>query len=277
VGPAAAGAMIALLPREQVGMAIAFAFDAFTFAVSVATLWMMKTGGETSASAAGSDGAAGILRSIREGVAFMFSDPALRAMFILIAVANLAFGGPVIVWIPYLAATRFTGGAAAYGLIISGYAGGNLLGIILCGALPKISNKAVKVLLVGMFAAFGLGTGALAWIQLTGAAFADLFILGILNGYLAILLITGLQRNTPKEMLGRLMSMMLLANLIFIPLSQIGAGGLLRWSTPALFLAAAGMLLVCAIYLALPGVGELLAHRFLDTPGGSTAAELPGT
>lgn len=262
VGPAAAGAMIALFPDEKVGVASAMAFDAFTFIVSVTTLWMMKAGSEVIA--AQKTGSTSILQSVRDGIAFMFKDPALRALFILIAVANFAFGGPVIVGVPYLANTRFVEGAAAFGLIIAGYAGGNFLGILLSGALPKLSQKLMKVFLIAMFAAFGLGLGALAWINITWTAVADMFIMGILNGYLGIILITGLQRSTPKEMLGRLMSMVLLANLGLVPLSQAIAGAMLRFDIPVLFLIAGGMLLACAVYLSVPAVNSLLTSRLLS-------------
>jgi MFS family permease len=262
VGPAAAGVMIAAFHDVKIGVTLAMAFDAFTFAVSVITLWMMRTGGELIASAQKS-GAVGVLESIREGIVFTFKDPALRAMFILIAVANFAFGGPIIVGVPYLANTRFPEGAAAYGLIISGYAGGSLLGIILSGVLPKLSQKLMKVLMVVMYAFFGMGLGAMVWIHVTGVAVVDMFILGVLNGFIGILLITGLQRSTPKEMLGRLMSMMLLASLGLMPLSQAISGAMLHWSVTPLFLLAGVMLLACAVYIAIPSVGSLLAVRFI--------------
>ncbi len=262
VGPAVAGVMIAAFRDVKIGVALAMAFDAFTFLVSVVTLWMMKTGGELMASNQEA-GAVGMLESIREGIVFMFKDPALRAMFILIAVANFAFGGPILVGVPYLANTRFPEGAAAYGLIISGYAGGNLLGIILSGVLPKLSQRLFKVLSVAMFAFFGLGLGAMAWINITAVATVDMFILGVLNGYLGILLITGLQRSTPKEMLGRLMSMIVLANLGLMPLSQAIAGVMLHWSVAPMFLLAGAMLLACAVYIGIPSVASLLTVRFL--------------
>ena len=191
----------------------------------------------------------------------MFKDPVLRVMFVLLAVANFAFGGPVLVGIPYLANVRFPEGAAAYGLIIAGYAGGNLLGIILSGALPKMKQQLLKVFMVIMFLLFGVGTSSLAWIGQTWVAFAVLLVMGILNGYLSILLITGLQRTTPKEMLGRVMSMVLLANLVFMPLSQTIAGAVLRWNIPTLFLGAGGLLALCAVYLAVPGIGNLLGSQ----------------
>lgn len=263
VGPAAAGIMIASFHDVKMGVALAMAFDALTFVVSVVTLWMMKYGGGVAAVNQASK-AASVLESIREGIVYMFKDPALRVMFILIAVANFAFGGPIEVGVPSLANTRFPEGAAAYGLIVAGYAGGNLLGIILCGTLPKLSQRWLKILMVVMFAGFGMGLGALAWIRITGIAVADMFIMGTLNGYLSILLITGLQRSTPKEMLGRLMSMVLLANLGLMPLSQAIGGAMLRWNILMLFLVASGMLLACAAYLAVPRVSAMIANRFLS-------------
>jgi MFS family permease len=261
-GPAAAGGLIAVFPQEQLGVGLAIAFDALTFVVSVITLWLMTAGGEAVTPAARADRAS-VLSSIRQGFAYLLKDPVLRLMFILIALANLAFGGPFVVGVPYLADTRFPEGAAAYGLIMSGYAGGNLLGILLSGVLPKMSRKVMQVFMVLMFFAFGAGISALAWIGLTWLAFADLLILGLLNGYLSILLITGLQRNTPREMLGRLMSMVLLANLGLMPLSQALAGGVLRWNVTALFATAGGLLLACAVYLAMPGTSSLLSVQLV--------------
>jgi len=269
VGPALAGVVIAAFHDVKTGVALAMAFDALTFIVSVVTLWMMVVGSEVIPAVQNSE-AVSVFESIREGIVYMFKDPALRAMFILIAVANFAFGGPIIVGVPYLANTRFPEGAAAYGLIISGYAGGNLLGIILSGVLPKLSRRLFKVLSVAMFAFFGLGLAAMAWINITAVAVVDMFILGVLNGYLGILLITGMQRSTPKEMLGRLMSMVVLANLGLMPLSQAIAGAMLRWSVAPMFLLAGAMLLACSVYIAIPSVGTLLTVRFIGESSENT-------
>jgi MFS family permease len=269
IGPAMAGGLIALIPDENIGVGLAIAIDAATFLVSVVTLWLMKSGGQALTNPQTVE-KSGVLRSVAEGISYMFKDPALRLMFILVAVANLAFGGPIIVGIPFLADTRFPEGAAAYGLIISGYAGGNLLGIILSGVLPKPSQKWLKILMVVMFALFGVGMAALAWIDITWLAMADLFVLGVLNGYISILLITGLQRNTPKEMMGRLMSMVLLANMGLMPLSQVIAGIVLRWNVLALFLSAGGLLLICTVYIALPRISALLNAQLINSEAENT-------
>jgi MFS family permease len=264
VGPAIAGGLIAAFPKENLGVGMALAIDAATFIASIVTLWMMQAGGEVIVTEK-AQGNRDIWGSIIDGFRFVASDPFLRSLFSLLAVANFAFGGAVVVGVPYLADTRFPGGAAAYGLIISGYAGGNLLGIILSGSLPKPSGGGLKILIVTMFFVFGVGTGVLAWTTVTWLAMADLFVLGVLNGYLGILLITGLQQNTPKELLGRLMSMVLLAGIALVPLSQAISGAILHWSVPVLFLSAGGLLFLCAVYLLRPSVSTMIsAHLASD-------------
>jgi MFS family permease len=260
LGPALAGIMIAAFPNESAGVGLAIAFDALTFVVSIGTLWMMKTGGEVIVSTQSADKTS-MWQSIREGFGYLLKDPVLRLMFIIIAVANFAFGGPVVVGVPYLANIRFPEGAAAYGIIIAGFAGGNLLGIILSGMLPRLSKKILQAALVVMFAAFGLGLCVLGWISLTWVAAFDLFILGVMNGFLSILLITGLQRDTPKEMLGRMMSMVLLANFIMIPISQALTGAILRWNVVSVFVVAGGMLLALTVYLVVTPAASMLSAR----------------
>ncbi len=263
VGPALAGVIIAAFGNEVAGVGVAVAIDALTFLVSVFTLWKMRSGGtevESHANAAGLN----VIQSIGDGIKFMLKDPVLRLMFIIIAIANLCFGGPVVVGIPFLADTRFPEGAAAYGIILSGFAGGNLIGVILSGALPHFSKNILRVLMVTMFLAFGGGLIALGWISVTWLAAVDLFLLGILNGYIGISLITGLQRNTPKEMLGRFMSMLLLASLGLTPLSQALTGGLLHLSPIIPFVLAGVMLLGLGLYLILPKVSQPLVDQLID-------------
>jgi len=225
--------------------------------VSVITLWLMLP--EKIEQAARDEAKpSNIIASVREGFGYMFKDPVLRMMFLMIALANLCFTGPLLVGIPFLADTRFTGGAAAYGIIMSGYAGGNLLGIILSGVLPKMKKNMVRVLMVALFASFGLGIIAMSWISATWLATADLFVMGALNGYLAILLITGLQRSTPKALLGRLMSMILLANMSMMPISQALSGAALRWSVMSVFVAAGLIMIVLTVVMAFsPTVSKL--------------------
>ncbi len=269
VGPAVAGGLIAAFPRENLGVGLALAIDALTFITSIVTLWMMKAAGEVLVSES-SQPKNNVWQSIVDGFRFVVRDPFMRFLFVLIAVANLAFGGAVAVGIPYLADTRFPEGAAAYGLILSGFAGGNLLGIVLSGSLPKMSAKMIKIFFVTLFLVLTIGVSAITWINVTWLATMDLFIQGVLNGYLGILLITGLQQNTPREMLGRLMSMVILAGTVLMPLSQALSGAILRWNVPVLFLGAGGLLFVCALFLMKPDVSSMVSTHLMSVPAESS-------
>ncbi len=52
-------------------------------------------------------------------------------MFLVISAANFLLIGPLLVGIPVLADQRLPEGAVAFGLLMSAYAGGNLVGYLL--------------------------------------------------------------------------------------------------------------------------------------------------
>lgn len=256
LGPAAGGALIAAFPDHNLGIGLAIAFDALTFAVSLVTLWLLREPELRVAQPSTSDHPADAFIA---GLRYAAGNPTLRVLIGLLALANLAFAGPIMVGVPYLADTRLAEGAAAYGLIISGYAGGNVIGIVLSGVL-RLSARRMRVFLPVMFVVFGVGLVALAFIDATWLAVADMAVLGVLNGFTSVVLFTGLQRSTPPEMMGRLMSLVLVAMVSLTPLSQALGGVLLTWSVPALFLAAAALMGLCMIWVLHPPTSRRLGH-----------------
>ena len=256
IGPALAGVVIGAFGGGMQAIALAYAIDVVSFIASVVTLWFLHSQNNQSTARSREN----IWQSIGTGLRSAWNDGFLRLGFILIAFAGLFFAGPILVGIPVLAKQRLIEGATAYGLILAGYAGGNLLGIILCGALPKLPPGWVKIFIVGLFAAFGLGLIALGQITATWMGFVLLLILGVGNGYLGIMLITAIQRRTPRELLGRIMGLVMLANLGLLPISQALSGALGRWSV--------------SILMAAGGVGMLLLTLWLL---GQSGLELMGT
>src|SRR5258708_36399467 len=77
-----------------------------------------------------------VIGCIKEGFTYVFSRPVLLILFLLVLGINFLVLGPLMVGIPVLANTRLVEGAAAYGIIMSAFGGGALLGIILAGVLP---------------------------------------------------------------------------------------------------------------------------------------------
>ena len=76
---------------------------------------------------------------------------------------------------------------------------------------------------------------------------ALLAVLGVANGYVAVVLMTLLQRITPAAMLGRLMSLVMLAMLGVTPISTALSGVIVGLGPAVLFVGCgAGMLTVTA-------------------------------
>jgi len=253
VGPALAGTIIALFGTAHAGSAqagsfaglgVAFSVDAASFAVSAATLLLMRA---LPALAAGAGQHP--LAAIGEGLKYALSQSVFRWMLGLIAAANLLLIGPLMVGIPVLAQSRFSQGAAAFGLLISAYGLGNLAGIVVAGSSRRPSSRTFSWLILALFAGFGVVIGALAFITTVWVGVALLAVLGVGNGYVAVVLMTLLQRITPAAMLGRVMSLVMLAMLGVTPISTALSGAVLSLGPDVLFVACgAGMLAitVCA-------------------------------
>jgi len=168
-----------------------------------------------------------------------------------------------------LANQRLAEGATAYGLILAAYAGRQLPGDHPVRALPRLSLKWAKVCLVGLFALFGVGMIGLGQITATWVGFGLMLVMGVGNGYLSITLITAIQHRTPRELLGRIMGLVMLANLGLLPISQALAGALSRWNVTILMVfGGVGMLLLAGWLMTQSGL-ELLAATMA---GGSKPA-----
>src|SRR5437773_7544029 len=107
-----------------------------------------------------------VLEAIRQGFIHIWGQRILRVFFLLIVAINFLVMGPVTVGIPQLAQARLAEGAAAFGIIMSAFGAGALLGIVLSGMLPTprpehlgptlllvISSLSVGVVLMPLFAA----------------------------------------------------------------------------------------------------------------------------
>jgi len=272
-GPVLAGTLIVLLGNGQGGqdldgIGLAFAIDALTFLASAVTLWMVRDGGPAGVPEdAGEDES--LLPAIAAGLRAVWNDAALRAFFLLIAVSNFLVNGPIIVGIPVLADTRFAEGAAAFGIIMSAYGGGSLMGTLLAGLLPRPPGRVMGVILGAIWSGLGLGVLALGLISTTPMAAVTAFAMGVANGYVVILFVTWLQRRTSEDMLGRMMSLLMLASVGLLPVSNVLTGALVGLNARALFVTAGG-LMVILVFLSMlnPAV-----RAMEEGPAGGTLAE----
>ena len=248
VGPTIAGILIGNYSSSALGIGLAFAIDAVSFAVSALCLWIMRGG--RSLAAGDATPKESVWTSILVGVKYLWSDETLRMLFLILAAVNFLFTGPLLVGIPVLANQYLPEGAVAFGLLMSAFAGGNLLGILLAGALPRPQGKVLSAFLIFLIGAFGVALGGFGFIRSTWLDFALMLLLGAGNGYVAILMFTWMQTNTPKAMLGRMMSMVMLAGSGLVPISQALSGAVIKWSLETLFVAAGLLIVLVAVWVA---------------------------
>lgn len=249
IGPFMAGILIGKYSESFLGIGLAFAIDAVTFAISAMTLWLMRGGGKLSASADDSERES-VWDAIVAGLKYVWNDKALRLIFLVIAAVNFLFVGPILVGIPVLADQRLAEGAIAFGLLMSAFAVGNLVGFLLAGALPRPDGRTMHFFLIALLAVFGIVTGSVGFINLTWVDFGLMLLLGLGNGYVTIILFTWIQTRTPKEMLGRIMSLLMLSSAGLVPVSQAISGAVITWNLTLLFVLAGGLIVLVTIWTA---------------------------
>jgi MFS family permease len=253
IGPTLAGAVIgwfahivALGTPELIGIGLALCIDAITFVVSVLTLWAIQAGRQPGVLTDES-----ILKLIGGGIRTILQQPFVRLLFAVSGLFNFLFLGPLLVGIPLLARAHLAEGVVAFGLIMSGFAGGNLAGAVVAGNTRKPTRRQFHRFVIMLLMGFGLTLAMLAWVRSTWIAFILMLLLGSGNGYFVITTITLLQQSTPRTMLGRLMSLLLFASMGLLPLSQALSGAVSRWSLTTLFMGAGILMLFVAVWTAL--------------------------
>ncbi len=250
VGPVLAGLLIASFASGSLGMqgvGLALAVDAATFAVSVALLWLMSVDRRAPAGSSREDEPRSLRAAIGEGFAYMWGDPLLRLLLLLILAVNFLAVGPLLVGVPTLARVRLDGGAQAYGAIMSAFGGGSLAGLAVAGIARRPAAAYLGRVLLGVCAAFGVGLAVLGFAQTLVAAIVPAAFMGFAAGYLTVSFFTWVQARTPRRLMGRMMSLIIFASVGLVPLSQAVAGPVAQRSVTILFVGSA--LLLAAVVL----------------------------
>ncbi|MCC2280402.1 MFS transporter [Streptomyces sp. ET3-23] len=256
VGPAVgAGAIAAVGFDATLGGITVLAASA---AVALSTLVRVVRRGEGAGDDAGPDADGGeqlsSARALGAGLGYAWHEPLVRGMLAAIALINLAVVGPVLVGGAVLADQRL-GGAGSLGVVLSGFGVGSLAGSLMAGWRPP-ARRGWTV--VGGVAAIGAGMAGLAAVTHVVAATAVVSLIGIGSAFLGVVVVATLQERVPEQLLGRVMSLVVLATLALDPFSYVVAGVLLPFGTTTLFLICGSAVLACAgLVAASPAIRSL--------------------
>lgn len=190
------------------------------------------------------------MAAIIDGLRYVWNDTVLRTIFLLIAAANFLIVGPINVGIPLLADTRLGGGAAAYGIIMSAFGAGSLLGIGVAGALPRPPARVLGTVLLLVWSSMGLAIAPLGLLSSTAGVAGLMLVAGAANFYVVIVFTTWLQERAPETMLGRVMSLLMFASNGLLPVSSALSGALLDLNMAWVF-AVAGVTMTALVLLSM--------------------------
>lgn len=255
-GPPISGALIAL---SSVG--VVFLVDAFTFAVSAVSLLMLRpTPGEARPAERQP-----FMAELASGWREVTARPWIVAAICTFAVSNMA-AAPFIILGPVVAQDRL-GGAAAWGLILTG---GGIGGVI--GGLLALRLRPQRPLLTGFLIMAATSLPALALVGpvpvllIAGSSMLSLMSIELANTWWY----TMLQQHVPEHARSRVSSYDWLVSLVFQPLGFLLAGPLAAWiGLPA-------TLIGSAVIALLANYGVLLVRAVRDVRWVDEAALVGG-
>ncbi len=168
-------------------------------------------------------------------------DPALRAYLVLIAALSLGTSGPLAVGIPSLARVRFEG-SVSLGVMLSATGGGTLIGGLLAGSRRRVRHRGVVLLSVN--ALIGALLIVLAYAPTLASASLVIGIMSSASMFVNLIAIATLQAQASRAILGRLMSLVMLASIGLSPVSYLLAGLASAVDPSLLFVGAGAVVLV---------------------------------
>ncbi len=255
VGPVLGGILVSTTSSTP-----AFAVDAASFAISAVSLALMR-GKRAPASDSpapqseraparpgepAADAGAATRQEETSIWRFFLRARVLQAIVIISVLANLVISGAFEVALPALAHASF--GPAGYGALIACFGVGSLGGTLTAAKLSGLRRPAVGA--CAAYVADGIAVSFLPYLGgLPGAAAAAL-VFGAAGYFGNVVIVTLLQRWAPAYLLGRVMSLVMLASIGAFPASVALSGVIVRRIGPAPFFPAAGTVLVVAVLLA---------------------------
>lgn len=224
LGPAPAGIVIKML-----GLAWAFLIDALSFLFILGPIYALpRTHPEPKPREEGKHFGHDIL----EGLHYVWRDASMRALLILMTGVNLCVSGPIIVGLAGLAKFRF-GSATAFGVLISSWSGGALLGSVLAGVRKQRTHRGWTM--IAASAVVALLIGALGVLSTELSMALVLAVTGVAGGYNNVVLISWFQQRVEPALMGRVMSVLMFGWVGLMPVSYPVAGALAQWSIGGMF------------------------------------------
>ncbi len=161
-------------------------------------------------------------RDVVEGMHYVWRRTGLRN-FVLLSMLLTFFGAPVVILLTFYVQDVMHVGPAWYGILLSFYGFGSMLGFVLAGALNLSTKRRARVMFVGILvqAVFygSLGLAPNIWV-----AAALMAAHGIASGYVQVHITSIMQVSTPSDIRGRVFGLLAAMSGALAPLALGFAG-----------------------------------------------------
>ena len=188
------------------------------------------------------------MRDLREGVAYVWTTPRMRAAIWIAFLANLTAYPLSNGLLPYIAREIYGTNQTGLGYLSASFAIGSLVGSI---ALSLIGGIRVARLMIGATAMWYASLLVFAQMQTVPAAIACLLLAGLSQSLTMISIAVILMRTASEHFRGRVMGVRMLA-IYSLPLGLLAAGSLIDgigFAATGTLYAAAGLALMLVIVL----------------------------
>ncbi|MFC4531072.1 MFS transporter [Sphaerisporangium dianthi] len=221
LGPALGGVLI-----SAVGPGPALFVDAGTFLVSAATLLALNLPPTTANAEEDGEDQAVTFRTV------LLQGRFLQIVLVAAVIGNLVYIGASEVALPTLAHRDF--GAGGYGTLLAGLSAGLIVGALL--ARVRVRRLRPAYLLVILVLIMGVSVALVPFAGGLIGATACITVFSVANGWSGITIMTMVQLWSPRHLLARVMSVMLLAMSGTFPISVALTGwGVERFGVTAFF------------------------------------------
>jgi CRP-like cAMP-binding protein/sugar phosphate permease len=250
-GSTAIGFAAAGLLASTVDLFWAFIIDAATFVVSAAFIARM---GRYDMPVPDEEASVSVIaENLKSGISTLFGTPVIRSLFVVGALMFFSFGLWNVLLLPFsievLGATEFEYGLQE-GLTSVGFVAGSLFMARFAGKLPEPAWVVVAMV--------GMGIAGIFYALATSVPVAILLVTvtGFFNSPASVARSVLLQRNTPREMRGRVFSAFYVMRDVIFLFGMAGAGIADLVDIRLLIVIASSLLLVSAAFtLVAPGIG----------------------
>ena len=244
IGSALAGVIVS---HFQPGIAVAI--DALSFIVSTITLGIMHDSRKHLSQEQSLESKPSL--PIKQGPATFWqllqTSRYLQVLLVMTTFMNLGGGAALEVGLPVFVHDALRAGAGGYGLVLSAFSVGALVGALVAGGLGNVPHRFTLSLICFIVEAFAMTL--VPFLGNVQTAACAMLTAGVLNGLGNVTAVTVMQQALPRHLLGRIMGALALTNYGFYPLS-VALGGILvaRYGPICVFLLSGTLLMLPCIY-----------------------------